>query len=121
MGLIVSLTHLLTRPKSFCAFRENATSRGAVIWPMHAPGCRVQNSTHPTGGCVTLETRMCVGWLGPARAGSTSMALTASTANNAALDFRLTTLETTVQTLARRDSDASTVIREIAACRLSHS
>jgi site-specific recombinase XerD len=60
--LIVSLTHLLTRTKSFYASGERARSRGAVVVLAHSPGCRAQNSTHLANQGV--DTRLLQHYLG---------------------------------------------------------
>src|SRR5207248_11788396 len=96
-GLIVSLTHLLTRTKSFHASGDRARSRGAVVVLAHSPGCRAQNSTHPAGGRVTLEARTWASRSDRATAGSASMALAAIAAINTVLNF---TLVITVATLS---------------------
>src|SRR5207248_5087532 len=98
-GLIVSLTHLLTRTKSFHASGDRARSRGAVVVLAHSPGCRAQNSTHPAGGRVTSEARTWASRSGPARAGGVSMVLAAITAINTVIDFRLKTLVLPVATM----------------------
>src|SRR5690242_12964173 len=53
---MVSLTHWLTRTRSFQVLADSTTSRGFDGALAHSAGFSVQNSTQPIGGRVTSAT-----------------------------------------------------------------
>src|SRR5437868_14625625 len=67
-GLMESLTHLLTRTRSFQAFGVSTTSRGDVACVAHSRGFSLQNSTQPIGGRDVSPTDTCMTRSGAANA-----------------------------------------------------